>query len=353
MTLLDIHGATYGDNFGDVLIHNILANELAQRGVATRWPLSAKKFRNHQKALGWAPRTPRLTPSVGLVFGPGGYLSYEKDAVSFAKHSAWNRRFYGYHLPALLSANGVGKTAFFGLEIGPVPGRVPNAMIHAAVESAQLVAVRTPASARWLMETWGVNASVIPDVALYLRPPSGDARESGVSALLHVGDARLWRTDARVQETLHRLSKDFDSEIITDTSRLMRATWNAIEDAESRSRLRPYFGAGELLRKIAHAQVVVTTKLHVSICAYALGVPVVQLAQHPKTLRFNAATDSQGQALQPFQEFAPEDLPDLIAAASASSQSPLWAENRRKERERLSEAFDALSSAVAGCQNGY
>lgn len=352
MKLLDIHGAIYGDNFGDVLIHNILAKELAQRGLAIRWPLSAPKFRDHQKALGWVPRTPRLTLPAGMIFGPGGYLSAEKCASSSAEHSAWNRRFYAYHLPAMLASHGLGETAFFGLEIGPVPGRIPNAVIRAVVEKAAFVAVRTRASARWLREAWGVTARVMPDVALNLSPRSGCAPESAAGALLHIGDSRLWRTDARLQETFRRLSGDFRTEIVTDTSRLMRSTRNAIQDSELRIHLRPYKGVAELLRKIGNAEIVVTTKLHVSICAYALGVPVVQIAQHPKTIRFNVATDSQGQALRPLQEFAPEDLPALVAAASASSRSSLWTDNRRKEREQLTEAFDALASTVASGESG-
>lgn len=346
MTVIDIHGAAYGDNFGDVLIHSILSNELSQRGFATRWPLSAPKFRDHQRSLGWTPRTKLFTRSRGIIFGPGGYLSVGHGAGSFAGHSRWNRRFYSYHLPALLASHGIERTAFFGLEIGPVPGRISNAAIRTVVEAAQLVAVRTQESASWLVDTWGVTSSVIPDVALNLEPPGAYPCEKDGGALLHVGNPRLWRADTRLRETFQRLSQDYPTKIITDTSRLTRSTREAIVDTNLRSHLSPYSGVSDLLRTISNSQIVVTTKLHVSICAYALGVPVIQIYQHLKTQRFNAATASQGQALRSLKEFAPSDLPELIEAASRSSLSLLWAENRRQERKRLSEAFDALASSV-------
>lgn len=347
MPSISLHGAVYGDNFGDVLIHSILSKELARRGLSTWWPLSAPKFREQQRRLGWTPRGKALPNLNGIVFGPGGYLSVGSSPNSVAEQSRWNRRFYSYHLPALLASHGLRKSAFFGLEIGPVPSRFSDAVIRAAVEKSQLVAVRTAESARWLVDTWGITPLIIPDVALSL-----DHRDSSLvrvrdgGALLHVGEPRLWRSDDRMQQVFRELSKDYSTKIITDTSRLTRATHKVLGDSKLRLHVIPYSGVFGLLRAISTSQIVVTTKLHVSICAYALGIPVVQIHQHSKTRHFNDATASQGQALQQLEEFSPRGLPDLMAAALRSSRSLMWVENRREERRKLSEAFDALAASV-------
>ncbi len=347
-----LHGAVYGDNFGDVLIHGLLASELSQRGLVTSLPMSVKKFRTalHEQFGEYGSFPSPKSSFRGIVFGPGGYLSAPPGHLS-----AWRRRFYPYHLPVILASKFARKTAFFGLEVGPIEDSFAVQVLRPALERSDVLAVRTVESAEWVGKILPRRqVEIIPDVALALSPEwvlnrdnSSQSKVKDAQILFHVGMANLWRENAAVRATPAILRRHGSVTVISDTSRLSRATNQILPTVNIDSGIhQDYRGVSDLLRKIASASLVVTTKLHVGICAYAFGIPVVQLAQHPKTGDFNRSTTSQGQAHVPLEHYHADELDNLIQDAVKTAQSDCWRRDRLHQKHRIFESVDDLALSL-------
>jgi polysaccharide pyruvyl transferase WcaK-like protein len=254
----------------------------------------------------------------------------------------------------LLATSYSRRTAFFGVEIGPIPDASALRVVRAAVERASLVAVRTEESADWLRGLLpGRDVTVIPDVALGesatapAQTPQGCVATDHAAIVLHVGSANLWRKNPTIHATLSMLERLGPVSLVSDTSRLSRATEQVLPKVGVDSRFdRRYRGFIDLMRVIAASQLVVTTKLHVEICAYGLGVPVVQFAQHQKTGHFNSATKSIGQSFAPLSEYVPADLASHIARATATAGSGECSADPVNQKRALTAAFDRVGEAL-------
>lgn len=294
------HGAVYGRNFGDVLIQKLVATRLRMMlGADIFFPRGTTGFREESEEVvgSWW----NLPTSDAVVFGPGGYLGEREHEVT-----AWHKRLQKYHGTFFRTVRLSRRPLFvFGVGVGPLSNPTSRRLVSEILDYASFVQLRDEESASYL-EDLGVDGSdvrVVPDVALSLSPNDlGLSATDGVPFCrrkrqdsvvgLHlsvpqvnrVGGQALFRND--IEEWIAENPNDqfvliFDNpgqKLPPDFKKRLLIFPNVIS--------RPYSGVDNLVKDIAGCDEVVTTKLHVGICAAALGVVPIGVYTHRKVERF-------------------------------------------------------------------
>lgn len=294
-----LHGAAYGQNFGDVLILKLLADYLRSEAEAEIFfPFGRRAFSDAsgEKVGGLF----RLVRAHAAVMGPGGYFGERRTETE-----SWNRRFRHYHGGFYKLIKIIKKPIFIhGVGVGPLSDQSSRELAVRIFEYARHISVRDIESRNWLLE-WGISSekvSVFPDVALtlmsqrktyqsfanYHHEQSDDTPQVGLhlplpkqlpasahqSLILEISG--LLKSQPNLQ--LLMLTDDPKQQINKDIITLVKAHGQAT--------IADYISPGKLIADISSCDAVVTTKLHVAICASALGVAPLGLYWHPKVSRF-------------------------------------------------------------------
>jgi polysaccharide pyruvyl transferase WcaK-like protein len=302
--VIAIHGACFGDNFGDTLLLQLLTRilraEFPQATIAIPFapPKSAAKIGADVTGIKY------LFRSDAFVFGGGGYFG-EPDRGKFR----WSiRNFLRYILPGLI-VTCLRKPLFIvGVGAGPIASRLLRRSIKRIFSCASFAAVRDSESKAFVTEI-GVNPSKLTLTAdLALAIADMEFREQflpELAALVRQGVVAP-QFKAKIGIHFNQLSPgSFEQKMSDEMIRHFGfRSVVAVNDqgdqrgsgASSRS-LAPsspdsaeastciYQGLAQFIHEISQMDVVLTKKLHVGIIASAMGVPAVAVPRHSKISR--------------------------------------------------------------------
>lgn len=297
-----VHGCYHNGNFGDLLLMEILSNFL-------------RKNYRCRVVCPWV-RTPPptdLTASVGrgfmstlwanaAIFGGGGYLN-DRNADPRAV-----RRLLRYSAPATWWRISKVPYVIVGVGVGPLASQVAKDRIRTICDGAKAISVRDEESKAILVDA-GIEESsigVTADWVLLLNKQDIPEHFQDRASIL-LGERR---------EGVKRLGIHLES--LSNQPSLMEKTLDALSAAiECESHIEPYWivdsNASSLLenqikdyaaKKLPQLNVIplqhfwttaallgsmdglITSKLHVGITGWALGVPVCGFSSHIKSQRF-------------------------------------------------------------------
>lgn len=283
-----LHGAVYGKNFGDILIQKILLDNIEQSNLfETYFPLGINRF---TKTLNKKPlQIFSFKRPKAIIFGPGGYLGEPKY-----KSLRWVARFIFYHGFAILYSIIFRIPIYvFGVGAGPIKNPFVRMFVYLLIMRSKVVFVRDEFSQSFLTKLVSNKKEIIAtcDVAYSLGHNIENPNLSNNldSVGLHVPvadrigmpkefleDIILWVTE-NPNTKFYLLHDGPMQKIHLKLEKLLKLTNFTEISYESHSKL---------LQDISKLDMVLSTKLHVPICAYAMGVKAISAHTHPKNIRF-------------------------------------------------------------------
>ena len=293
-----LHGAFRSDNFGDNLILQVFKEKLEKRFPRKRLYLSSGSVgRNNISGLP-VLRVLFLRDNASIVlFCGGGYLGEPPNATL-----SWHLQFLGRHVCTLLACM-FSRTRFAitGVGFGPLRWKWLRWIVVRCLNNAALIAYRDEESATIFRSYGGRrDALVYSDVIATLSSKelvglsshSGccDDRERAESMLLvHIPG----KADTR--EARQLLAKAIQHAVLSHpTTKIKVISDNPIDGDhdyfnwfdDSKVEVVRYQGVSQLIDVLAAAENIITTKLHVGICASVLSKRLLSFPVHDKTLRF-------------------------------------------------------------------
>ena len=295
-----MHGAVYGQNFGDVLIQKVVSGYLQFKlGAEVFYPFATRSFGAAcNQATG---DILSLSSSDEVVFGPGGYLGQRNH-----NRFLWNMRLRTYHGSLFRLTRRYGLPLFlFGVGVGPLENSRSRSLVGAILDYASFIQVRDSFSFEYAKSIVPNQKHIgkMPDVAMLLDQGSiSEPEKKSIINLVRCGERMVvaihvplpgGKTSSSVKkffcdlillvehnpQYLFVIIYDSPRQVVYRQVRSQLLSYpNVIEDN--------YIGPERLLALISQCSIVLSTKLHVGICATALGVRSVSVYFHPKVERF-------------------------------------------------------------------
>jgi polysaccharide pyruvyl transferase WcaK-like protein len=290
---VSVHGSYFGYNFGDTLLCKLFVDWIRECGEH-QIVLPLANERNVRLIGGDRRGLAAALGSDRAIFCGGGSFS-----ESPSRKRLWTLRVFTRHLwlGRLLRARRI-PVAIMGVGVGPISNAHVRRSVVELFEYAQIAIVRDEESAAHLRE-WGLRRDVIvgSDAVLAADLRSvfqlGDRVTQGERRLVvhGSGNASLDELSAVRSVCTWASGKQLDVILATDgVSRRGAIQWPSAIAAEFpllQAETFLYDGRpANLIRFLAGADGIVTTKLHVGIAGSILGVPVISAPVHPKTIRF-------------------------------------------------------------------
>jgi polysaccharide pyruvyl transferase WcaK-like protein len=311
-----IHGAYYDNNFGDLLLMRIFENWVRSAlSIPIVYPLVPKAecrrfgrlFPDSEFGLGTCTRW------TGLLYAGGGHFGepHRQAQSGYRGYRSWSLRFFLRHvLPAEMCIQRQVPYLIAGVGVGPLTNPFVRREVKRIFRHAAAISVRNVESQRYVQAELGVeDVMVVPDAALTLShadipasvmesvntflAPYGDRPLLGIHhpryILAETPQAEALRT--RLIDTLINapdvvpvvFADDGGGQFSDPCDRLARQ----IQAATGHPCLTvPFKGVWHTVALISRLSAVLTTKLHVAIVAYAMGVYAESCAVHPKVKRF-------------------------------------------------------------------
>ena len=291
-----LHGAVYGQNFGDVLIQALFYSCFAKvLPLRVSLPFASPGFLGdfNETVLHIHGQSPAACEDLALAcWGPGGYFGERP----FQK-AEWHQRlriFHGQFLTFLRQHSL--PSVVYGVGVGPLTDDESREFVRQSLSSASHVFVRDAQSCR---EAIGLDIgpdkiSVTPDAIFLLTLEDVPAAVlEKYARMFAIGDGRRkiglhlpdisGESDAameRAVDCIESVAGDYDAMdfyLIAD---------GPYQEGQSTANISvgQYRGVLDLVGAISCLDTVVTTKLHVGLCSFVLGRLPVSIYQHPKVL---------------------------------------------------------------------
>ncbi|MEO1521936.1 MAG: polysaccharide pyruvyl transferase family protein [Cyanobacteria bacterium J06633_2] len=316
LPMFAIHGAYYDNNFGDLLLMRIFENWVRSAfSSSIVYPLLPKSEYNRFGHL--FPNTQFGMKSwnqwQGLLYAGGGHFGepHRQARKGYRGYRSWSLRFFLRHvMPAELCIRRQVPYLIAGVGVGPLTNPMVRQEVKRIFNHADTISVRNAESQRYVQESLGIkDVRIVPDAALTLTQeeilpeamerveqlfaPYGDRPLLGIHhpryILADTPQAIALRTELiRVLKTAPEVvpvifADDGGGKFSEPCDTLARL----IQEETGRSCLTvPFKGVWQTIALISKLSAVITTKLHVAIVAYAMGVYAESCAVHPKVKRF-------------------------------------------------------------------
>lgn len=321
--MIALHGAYYNNNFGDLLLIKIFERWLREAGVDEIVfpmvdPSERTQFEKEFPAAKYGLDS--VAQWNGLVYAGGGYFGEPQSNRRHWFGGDWNARFCQVHIPP--GAFCISKRipyCIVAVEAGPLSGVGVRRASRRLFNHAQSVSVRNEESLEYVKKRLkvSVDVDVVPDAALTvdhaclpeqvmedvkaLFSPYRNMVRLGIhhpSGYIGAGDKRVRMREGLIAEL--KKNPEVLPVVFDDSgdcvSRAAQELSNTIRTEISRDCLvLPFRGIWETVGLIAGLSAVLTTKLHVGIVSYSLGVYCESFASHQKTPRFYQLIERPGQ----------------------------------------------------------
>jgi polysaccharide pyruvyl transferase WcaK-like protein len=309
---IGIIGSYAHPNFGDQLILQIMIKWIFEKYPAAEivLPFAMDQYCDQFKGndqIKYSGGFEELKKCDLAVFGGGGYLGEFQSTSSPAaldfsgRFKKWikilssNYRLIKYwRISRFLRRNKI-PYSVIGPGVGPFSFSIGRKMASGIFSGAQEIVIRDQESFDWVKKlNPGLNVVQAADIALSLIRLKSKKRKRAMNVAVHLSPTITRYLSAN---DIGLLVDDISNSgavvtLISDTNVSRGPVKNPILD-EIRGIVRggvitkQYGGTDSLLKDIDRAyDLIVTTKLHVGMVAYSLGVLPISLAAHIKTLRF-------------------------------------------------------------------
>jgi polysaccharide pyruvyl transferase WcaK-like protein len=307
---ISVHGAYYITNFGDILLHRILVKWIREISPDIHINLPFCPLSNLRDIGADSVGQENAVGSKALIFAGGGYFGEPSKNIDI-----WTER--NYHRYVKVGLDAVERKipiAIIGVGAGPISNEKFRDGVVQIFNASRYAAVRDVESRDYLID-YGVNPDrlqVTADAALTLNTsledPSFLARVSRQRRVLlkkrynsligiHLEASRKAYPYGEVLDELSQWRKmhtDWRAFTIRDRD-LRLERWVARRSMDCLPVLRRHRSMPPLVRHtsfdgllevIAACDRIITKKLHVGIVGCALGVNMLSIPSHPKTVRF-------------------------------------------------------------------
>ncbi len=311
-----IHGAYYDNNFGDLLLMKIFETWLrASAPSPVVYPLvpegEQSRFGRFFPEAQFGTQNPQQWQ--GLIYAGGGHFGEPNisSRKGYQGYRSWSLRFFLRHVwPAELCMRHQVPYLIAGVGVGPLSNLLVRKEVQRIFANATAVSVRDQASETFVREQLGIDTvAMVPDAALTLTRE--DIPEKAIASveqrlspygdrpLLGIHHPRYILADTPQAEALRNslletlaanpqvvpvvLADDGGSKSSEPCDRLA----GLIQSRTKGPCLTvPFQGTWQTVALISRLSAVMTTKLHVAIVAYAMGVYAESYAVHAKVARF-------------------------------------------------------------------
>ena len=343
-----VHGAFEGANFGDTLLLRLFADRARLRGVQRVYATNVSRHAANFCNVIPMRRRAAILSGMPIVFCGGGYFGEPPLDLFKWRLQLW-RKHLSVGVPAALLKR---SSAILGVGVGPLASwwvRWPVALVF---RSATVCAVRDQESVDFTRNYLNPNCLQVADTVLGCTqdellsiagstpaaiPASSSAARRIVVHLSGGSDDRAARRAlAGAIESLVREHDDVHLVLLSDKDPGRELDFFAWFDASgSRVTKATFVDPAQALLEMWHSWGVITTKLHVGICAAVMGKRVLSTPRHPKTLRLyrqlnrmDACTPLDAAAHDPLRALAPivsgKSLPVQIPAEVSQQARRIW-----------------------------
>jgi polysaccharide pyruvyl transferase WcaK-like protein len=282
MNKILIVGATYSDNFGDMLFTRIMADYLGDKCQFRYYLLSdyARNFIKKTKISDFP-----ICEAEALVYMPGGFFGDRHDTSLYTTY-LWFKRYFPIGLKFAFLRKPI---LILGVGAGPCKYTFMKSIIKYISKRANKVIVREDDSAEFLKKL-GVDCIVTSDLAQtitdYELPVVQLNCTKKKKILVHINQNK-WAADKvlpAVQQFYEKHKEEYN--IIVASDQVCPDDYAIYEKiktfAEADSFFYKYGDPFELCSVIEQSDVVVTYKLHVGIVACSYGKSVIAVPEHYK-----------------------------------------------------------------------
>lgn len=303
--IVAVHGACYLDNFGDILLLQLLVRAIRAEFPGCRVAMPFAPKRAADKIGADLVGTKYLCQCDAFVFSGGGYFG-EPDRGK----ARWSvRNFFRYILPGLVAA-ALRKPMFVvGVGAGPIGSKILRRSIKTIFSRTSFASVRDPESIAFLTEIGVAPSKLIQTADLALSIADEAFRRKYLPELEELARSEKNPSPLRTKIGLHfnnLRSGTFEEKLTKELiDRFGAAKVVAVNDqgvppgataAKALATSPVPYGSevdscfyeepAHFIHKVSQLEVVLTKKLHVGIIACAMGVPTAAIPMHSKIFRF-------------------------------------------------------------------
>ncbi len=337
-------GATYMDNFGDMLFAKLILDKLNGK-AENRFYLTSDfccDFVGAEKLSGFDVRD-----ADALLYMPGGYLG-DRDDTSFYTTYLWLKRYFpiglyyaAKHKPIMI----------LGVDAGPCKYSFMRMIIKKICKSSCKVVVRNEDSKDFLVNTIGLHSDeveVTSDYAQTIRDyplPELPALEvwkkpEKKTILLHINENRTAREIiVPALEKFYNLHRG-ECEIVVAGDQHHNnegETYEAVRRfAGEDAYFHKYDDPMELCAVIKSCDCVITYKLHVGIVAAAYSKSVIPIPQHYKKVEKYYRHIGHSDRVIPLKDATPEKV---LEKMEYYADKPIVLSNEIYRRAKKNEAY--------------
>lgn len=299
-----LHGSLQGKNFGDVLLLATYTNWI--RSIAPNLPIKTSNAGNFARSYSGLVKSKEPTYLASklrepVIFIGGGYLGEPPN-----NKTLWTARLFKHHLAYGLSIR-IRRYPYcvIGAGAGPLTYPFAKYFVRLFISGAEIVALRDKESILFAksLNIPKVRIVEVADAILGLdygelcsfikKPqPLTFSELNGPKILIHMpGSEENASTRRALLKILIEEAQSQNAGIVVMSDNLLGHYFDYFHWAEqilagqSNYSVVPYRGPSSVLSLIKTADLVVTTKLHVGICAAVLNKQVISIAKHSKTER--------------------------------------------------------------------
>lgn len=318
-----LHGNYFDNNFGDLLLFKVFEQWVRSAQICKIvYPMvpeaESTRFRTHfQDAV---HNTKSYSSWDALIYSGGGLFADSGSGSRFLLGHFDKRFFKENVLPAEISIWRRNPYAIIGLEVGPLSNVFVRKQAKRIFKNANKISVRDLESQNYVNSQFGIREEIAcaPDPAVTISKedipaeakqkicailgPHGDRILLGIhhprdfllgnvpSESLREGLISVLGSSAEVLPVL--FTDIGDSQYSIHCEKLAEV----IKTSVGKECIKiPFPGVWETVELISRLSAVLTTKLHVGVVAYAMGVYCESFANHPKTMRFYKLTERSAQ----------------------------------------------------------
>lgn len=290
-----LHASYFANNFGDVFLWDIIKDIIAQEAPEynlyyANIPTDLVKFYDPEKRMS---RATRAQPLRIALFSGGGYLTPPSKGKL-----KWHLRNFFRHRRAVDLACGAERVAFLGVGVGRLAYSPLGWLLRRIPQSSIVTAwLRDSASSYHFRELFPETpTSNVDDLVFAHLSATYDrnitVRPSVQRLGLHVDLSGMSPEKQRILfQAIDTLNEAFLGEVVLFTDCESPNAKHTRQELVRRLKHKPteivFQGKCDtFLTDIVRCSYIITTKLHVGICAAACRVPVLSIPAHPKTPRF-------------------------------------------------------------------
>lgn len=303
---LIIHGMMTSQNFGDVLLAQIVTGWL--RELTSAELLTAHAAPDVQQILGTRnAKASDYLSADGVLLSGGGYFQMMDRGYHAQKRFVKNT--YPLHVGQLLGK----PTAMIGVGVDKLPHRSMRMMLRRLLNHSVAVGVRDPNSLAFAKQLGPRRPPTLTNDLVFALRESDIVPEKSAAAgalIAELGRERVVglhlsgtssesedyaRLHARLKQLLASAPEDTAFLVIEDhASKGGKGQVEALRELQSylpdsKSRFVPYAGTAEMLAVLNRLDAVFTNKLHVGLAAAAMGTMPFSLAKNRKNIGSFAA----------------------------------------------------------------